>query len=136
MLQAAGYEVDEVDPPLVSETLQCFDDIVTAEMADTLGPLLPKFPDGMMNASVRFMQERAVPVTLGSYMAALRQRDHLVRQWQNFMQTYPVILLPPCLSVSMPVRPAETADLNVRELYQQLPALRMAPLLGFPAARR
>ena len=133
MLQAAGYEVDEVDPPLVSETLQCFDDIVTAEMADTLGPLLPKFPDGMMNASVRFMQERAMPVTLGSYMAALRQRDHLVRQWQHFMQTYPVILLPPCLSVSMPVRPAETADLNVRELYQQLPALRMAPLLGFPA---
>lgn len=80
----------------------------------------PKFPDGMMNASVRFMQERAMPVTLGSYMAALRQRDHLVRQWQHFMQTYPVILLPPCLSVSMPVRPAETADLNVRELYQQL----------------
>lgn len=133
ILQAAGYEVDEVDPPLVTETLQCFDDIVTAELADTLGPLLPKFPDVMMNATMRFIQERAMPVTLSSYMAALRQRDHLVRQWQHFMQTYPVMLLPPCLSASIPVRPVETADLNVREYYNQLPALRVAPLLGFPA---
>ena len=70
--------------------------IVGTELTRSLGPLLDRFVDPHLAAFVHTFQRLTADVTLDSYMAALRERDHIIRQWQLWMQTYPLVVLPPC----------------------------------------
>ena len=131
-LAAAGYEVEEVEPPLIDSALELFDCIVGTEVSHSLRPLLGKFIDPLMAALVNGMAERTAAVTVDAYMAALRERDEVIRRWQLFMQERPLVVLPPCTEPSLP-RHGEDLDHAVFDTYRKLRSLRLSPLLGFPA---
>lgn len=133
-LAAAGYTVEEVEPPAVEDALAAFEMIVGTEVSRLLMPLLDRFVDPLMEALVRGVAQRTADVSLDDYMAALRERDHIIRQWQLWMQTYPLVVLPSCTEPSQPVFPAaDELGAAVFDTYERLRSLRLAPLLGFPA---
>jgi amidase len=131
ILAAAGYEVEEVAPPPVDEVLAGVDAIVSSELVTNLRPLLGKFVDPYMAATLNLMANSTVD--LERYMAALRERDHLIRKWQLFMETYPLVVMPGSTSPDVPVLTIDNADSLIRSTYRCLSHLRLSPLLGFPA---
>ena len=72
-------------------------------------------------------------VDLERYMAALRERDHVIRKWQLFMETYPLVVMPGSTSPDMPVLTLDNADSLIPATFRCLSHLRLSPLLGFPA---
>lgn len=132
-LNAAGYLVEEVAPPLIEETLELFDIIVGRELTLKLGPLLGKFVDPLLAAGLNVLARKTAHIEVEAYIAALRQRDHVIRQWQLFMQTYPLIVMPPCSVPSIPVFPEKGLEDAVETTLGCLSYARLSPVLGFPA---
>jgi len=131
LLSAAGYLVEEVNPPPVDEVLEVFDAIVSTELVNKLRPLLGKFVDPFVAGSLNAMATSTVD--LERYMAALRERDHLIRKWQLFMETYPLVIMPSSTSPDVPVLTIDNVDNLIRSTFRCLSHLRLSPLLGFPA---
>ena len=131
ILAAAGYVVEEVAPPPVEEVIELFDAIVWTELVNKLQPVLGKFVDPYMAGSLKMAA--TCTVDLERYMAALRERDHVIRKWQLFMETYPLVVMAGSTSPDVPVLTIDNADNLIRSTARCLSHLRLAPLLGFPA---
>lgn len=130
-LAAAGYAVEEVETPPIDAVLEVFDAIVFTELVAKLQPLLGRFADPYMAGFINAFAPRVVD--LERYMAALRERDHLIRQWQAFMAQYPIVVLPGSTEPALPRLTLENIEQMVPRAFGCLSHLRVAPLLGFPA---
>ena len=130
-LAAAGYAVEETETPSIDSVLELFDAIVSTELFHKLQPLLGKFIDPYMACSINSFATSAVD--LERYMAALRERDHVIRQWQLFMEKYPLIVMPSCTQPDLPVMTRDNVESVASHAFQCLSHLRIAPVLGFPA---
>lgn len=131
ILAAAGYVVEELATPSADEVLELFDAIVWTELVNKLQPLLGKFVDPYMAGSLNMAANSTVD--LARYLAALRERDHVIRKWQLFMETYPLVVMAGSTSPDVPVLTIDNVDSLIRSTARCLSHLRLAPLLGFPA---
>jgi amidase len=132
-LAAAGYEVEEVEPPMVFESYLAWAELMWTGLASRRESLAAQMgPDGQ-----RFLQLTNVeypPATLES-MALMHETRYRVEQaWRQFMTTYPLVVGPvwtqPPFEHGYDIIDADTA-LKVMELFRfVLPA----NLMGLPAA--
>jgi amidase len=69
---------------------------------------------------------------LARYQKALREREVLLTQWQVFLDSYPIVLMPSCTELSLP---AEIDVQGIDAVRRMLHALRYQlalPVLGLP----
>ena len=132
-LERAGYEVEEVSPPLLVESYIAWSELM---MADThiLRPLLETVmgPEGLRFIDLTNSQFPA-PTTESIFNSHLL-RDRVAKAWQAFLFEYPLIVGPtwtqPPFHLGFDIKDAESAN-AVLELFRfVLPA----NLLGLPAA--
>jgi amidase len=132
-LERAGYEVEEVSPPLLVESYIAWSELM---MADThiLRPLLETVmgPEGLRFIDLTNSQFPA-PTTESVFNSHLL-RDRVAKAWQAFLFDYPLIVGPtwtqPPFHLGFDIQDAESAN-AVLELFRfVLPA----NLLGLPAA--
>jgi amidase len=70
---------------------------------------------------------------LAKYQAALRLREVLLMKWQVFMDTHPLILLPSCGELSIPVGMDTQGRDAVARMLQALKYQLAIPVLGLPS---
>lgn len=129
VLADAGYELHEIEPPMLAEAATTWGDLVAAETA-LLWPLLEMI---MCESGAQFV--RAAMAHLGSrdqeaQMAAWMTRLAVGRVWSAFQDEYPLILAP--ISTLRPW----AADWDVDHVAEALHAMRMVVpvnVLGLPA---
>jgi amidase len=131
-LAAAGYQVGEVAPPDLARVAALWHPIGLSDLNLSLRPLLKDAGDPGIERFIETWWALHGGADLPTYLAALAERDTLVREWNLFMETYPVIVMPSCPEVALPVN-VDIAD--AAGTARMLEALRFQfglPVLGLP----
>ncbi|WP_219417334.1 amidase [Pseudonocardia nigra] len=136
-LRSAGYEVDEIELPLLAEAYRLWY-LLAVEEIRQIKPML----DSLGGKSLQIALEGTFACaedwwgpapTLADFIAGYARRNSLIVQLATFMEEYPLVLLP----VSAEQAFEQDADLAGVERARRLAAAQWSqmaiPLLGFPA---
>ncbi len=93
-LRAAGWTVEEVDGPPMRAAAAINACLWMAEMQFGAADMVAREAEADAQFVFARMSEDAGAVGFGTLMQALQARAGLVRQWQRFLEEYPVVLCP------------------------------------------
>ena len=131
-LEAAGYQVEEVAPPQLARVAELWHPIGLSDLNLSLRPLLADAGDPGIERFINAWWELKGGADLPTYLAALAERDTLLRAWGLFMETYPVIVLPSCSEVALPVNVDIEDDAGAARMLDALRLQLVLPVLGLP----
>ena len=131
-LQRAGYIVEEVAPPGFDEAAALWNRIAGTDVLPGLAPAMAQHGDDDAKVSLAGWQSVAPPLDLAGYIAALAERDWLVRRWLTFLETYPLVLMPSSCDLAFPVGHDATPGGKAAVMAAN-PQQIAIPLLGLPA---
>ncbi|HEX2593452.1 MAG TPA: amidase [Rhizomicrobium sp.] len=131
-LEEAGYTVDEATPPSMERLVPLWGDIAMCEFGFTLSPLASKIGDDGMAAAFGAFTELMGHNDAQRFLAAMRERDTILRKWSEFLSTYDVVILPALgarsLAVGCDVQGADAMKDVMHKFRFQLGL----PVLGLP----
>jgi amidase len=132
-LEEAGYEVEEIDPPLVLESYLAWTELMMTSL-QVINPLLTML---LGEGGQRFLELATVefpPATPESMALMHESRYKVEKAWRQFMTTYPLIVGPvwtqPPFAHGYDIIDRDTA-MKVVELFR---FIMPANLMGLPAA--
>jgi amidase len=132
-LEAAGYEVEEIEPPMVFESYLAWSELMMTSLA-VARPLLAAV---LGTDAQRFLELTTIefpPATPQSMALMHESRYRVEKAWREFMTTYPLIVGPvwtqPPFEHGYDIIDGETA-MKVVELFR---FIMPANLMGLPAA--
>jgi len=134
-LAEAGWTVEEVATPPIRPAALIDEMLWIADPYAAPFAAAAKEGDPGANAVLAAMRSvwKTEDVTLADFTAALARRNTLVRAWMQFLEGYPVALLP--VSATLPFR--DGADLEGAEAFARLCEAQLVqiglPALGLPA---
>ena len=131
-LMAEGWSVEEVESPQFREPAALNAQLWMAEMRRSAIPLFEKENEAASMFIFKHMTDRSAPIDAHGLLDALQSRSALLREWQLFLQKYPVLLCP--ISAELPF--ADQADLQSNEAFEAIMEAQLTqlglPLLGLP----
>lgn len=132
-LRAAGWQVDERPCPPMRRCARINEELWMADTQFGAQALIEKEADDHAQFVFRMMSESAGHVDLDILMKALQSRAEVVREWEVFMQDYPVVLTP--VSGTLPF--AQQQDVSSDEAFTRIMEAQLTqralPVLGCPA---
>jgi amidase len=132
-LEAAGYAVEEVDPPQVREALDLWSSLVMTEIAAGFSELLGQIGSADANKFLGLALEARPPLDSMGYVLGLANRNGIARAWSEFQARYPIILGPVNTRAPFKVgKDLESAE-AVEEIIQSMALVVPLNLLGLPA---
>jgi amidase len=93
-LAAAGYAVEEVEPPPITEPARAWFSVAIAEMKVLLFPLARQHGSRTIQDIFDWYERMADAVDAPGYMLGLAERTRMTRQWSVFLEEYPLVLTP------------------------------------------
>jgi len=93
-LEAAGYAVEEVNPPRLERAFEVWATLVTADIRATLLPVAERHADADALRSLALWMELFPPVDAATYLTTLGERAGHLRAWQRFLDDHPLIVGP------------------------------------------
>ncbi len=131
-LTAAGYQVEEVEPPPIKEAADAWFSVAILEIKLTLDPLAREVGSRTIQDVFDAFYEMSDMVDLDGYFSGIAERTRLVRDWNRFLAEYPLVLTP------FLMRP--TCDYDYDETHEGVKDLFGAAIysfglnyIGFPA---
>ena len=131
-LAAAGYQVEEVVPPHLARVAELWHPIGLSDLNLSLRPLLRDAGDPGIERFINAWWELKGGADLPTYLASLAERDTLLRAWTLFMETYPVIVMPSCSEVALPVNIDIQDTAGAARMLDALRFQLVLPVLGLP----
>jgi Asp-tRNA(Asn)/Glu-tRNA(Gln) amidotransferase A subunit family amidase len=132
-LSQAGYAVEAVEPPDMAEAARLWQLIVDNEARIAMGPLIEKLGDPAIRTAFAAMTRNTPVLDTAAYFRALARRTALIRNWNAFLERYPLVLGPlsaePPFTQGLDVQSPASMD---RIISAQGPQFAV-PLLGLPA---
>ena len=134
-LADAGYEVEDVEVPDITETFQVWVDLISTEIATLQLEQYHEMGSPPFHEALDGILSMARMLDAKEYMQAVAYRSRLIRRWLEVLEAYPVILAP----VSVQPTPAFDADLvsveAVNRIFRNDLRFNMAvSALGVPVA--
>ncbi|MEZ5417351.1 MAG: amidase [Vicinamibacterales bacterium] len=132
-LAEAGYEIVDTPTPGFARASELWYGMQMPEIREFLWPSIAQHGDAGIQRAMGLMLE-AFPADGGApYMRALAERARVVRDWQRFFETVPLVLAPVCTE---PVYPRgfdlESVE-RTRLMWRECTTLTAVPVLGVPA---
>lgn len=131
-LEAAGWEVHEVDCPPFREPARLDILLWLAEMRRGGGEMVAREDDPDANHVYRMLGEVVAPPDINDLLDTLQKRATFLREWQVFLTEYPVLICP--VSGELPFRnniDVESDDAFRRCYEAQLTQIGL-PFMGLP----
>lgn len=132
-LADAGYAVEEVEPPSLSEAQELWKLIGNDEARKFMWPAVEQFGDEGVRRSFGWMLADSPVLDHAAHLKAFAKRATLVRRWQLFLERYPLVLTPvsgePPFPWGLDVQDEATMKRVVRAQESQF----AVPVLGLPA---
>jgi amidase len=133
VLTAAGYIVEEIDPPVVPEAMDLWAWLVAADLREVHLPAIEELacPDVLTFLD---LFSNAIPeLDLKSYILALAERRSVARKWTQFAEQYQLILGPVSTIPPFPVGYDIAGQTEVRDIINSMGLTVTVNLLGLPA---
>ena len=130
-LAAAGWEVEEIEPPHFEESTQLWRQLVMDDAIRSTRPAVDRLGDAAVRAALHNYMAPVKPLDRDQTLESLARRFNIARDWAVFLDRYPVLLMPNSWQRQFPNdsdHAPETAEAMVRA---QSPLLSVA-LLGLP----
>jgi amidase len=131
-LEACGYRVEEAAPPRFTEAARLFFTLVKTEERSGSSQLIDEFGDDALRRARASTMATAESLSFEDYIAALARRTTILREWQIFMERYPLILMPVSWKLPAPVDLDQTGDAAVAEMIASFHPLLAISVLGLP----
>ncbi|MGE0540086.1 MAG: amidase [Dehalococcoidia bacterium] len=131
-LAAAGYQVEEIAPPDLARVAELWHPIGMSDLNLSLRPLLKDAGDPGIERFINAWWELKGGADLPGYLAALAERDTILRAWGLFMETHPVIVMPASGEVALPVNADVEDDAGAARMLDALRLQFVPPVLGLP----
>jgi amidase len=93
-LADAGYAVEEVEPPPITEPARAWFSVAIAEMKALLFPMGRQYGSQTVQAIFGYYEQMEPALDLAGYMAGIAERTRMTRAWSVFLDTYPLVLTP------------------------------------------
>jgi amidase len=93
-LDAAGYAVDEVEPPPITEPARAWFSVAIAEMKVLLFPVARQHGSPTIQEIFGWYEKMANAVDASGYMLGIAERTRMTRAWSVFLEQYPLVLTP------------------------------------------
>ena len=131
-LVAAGYAVEEIAPPGLDAVVDTWHHIGSTDVLALLAPQMEQHGDPDAQTSMRLWRQLMPPTDLAGVLGALARRDLLLWRWLEFMQRYPLVVLPTMGDLPPPHNLDTTREGQARVLDSIRVGL-ISPVLGVPA---
>ena len=138
-LEEAGYRVEEAIPPHFADAAELFWPLLLAEeraASQETGSLSTNAIAELGDESVRRARAstRAYAGSLdySEYIRGLATRTTVLREWQTFLESYPLILMPVSCHRPWPIDFDQGGDEQVRQMLEAHRTLVAISLLGLP----
>jgi amidase len=121
-LGEAGYAVEEVEPPPITEPARAWFAVAVAEMRVFLFPAAREHGSPTIQTIFGWYEQMVDVVDPAGYMLGVAERTRMTRAWSVFLEQYPLVLTPflmrPTFSWNYDARGfAETRDLFDAAIY-------------------
>jgi len=93
-LAGAGYAVEEIEPPPITEPARAWFSVAVAEMKVMLFPLARQHGSRTIQDIFDWYEQMASAVDAPGYMLGLAERTRMTRQWSVFLEERPLVLTP------------------------------------------
>ena len=93
-LSDAGYDVVTVEPPSIMEPARGWFTVLLTEIKATLGPLVDQYGSEDLRNIFGWYYDMGRILNLEEYRAGLADRTRMMRAWNIFLDTYPLVLTP------------------------------------------
>jgi amidase len=117
-LQAAGYGVEEVEPPHFEEASVLWQHLVFNDMRRGGQPAIEQIGDASVQAALRGYLEGVPDWDRDAYLNALTRRFSIARDWAVFLDKYPVLLLPNSWEKQFPIDDDTRSTARMGELLR------------------
>jgi len=131
-LAAAGYTVEEVEPPHFAEVSAMQFDLVMNDMRRAGAPFMQDKGDDALRTALSHYLVLTPEWSRDQYLEALTRRFNIARDWAVFLERYPILLMPNSWERQFPVDDDQTSpERTAQILLAQSPLLSTA-VLGLP----
>lgn len=131
-LAEAGYEIVDTPTPGFTRAAELWYGMQMPEIREFMWPAIAEHGDAGIRTAMGYMLD-AFPADPGPlYMRALAERARVVREWQRFFETVPLVLAPVC---TQPVytRGMDTTSVEATaRMWRECVTLTAVPVLGIP----
>ena len=90
----AGYAVERVETPSIMKPAQAWFDVLVSEIAHYLGPVARDHGSETIRTIFEHYQRVGKPVDPAGYREGIAERTTLTREWNVFLDRYPLMLCP------------------------------------------
>lgn len=131
-LEDAGCVVEEVVPPRLNEASELWLSLVTTEAASGLAETIESHGDAAIRKAFGSQRRLATTLDLAGYASGLAQRTGLLREWQQFFERYPLLLMPVSSRSPFTIDEDQLGDAQLRGIIDAQGPLTATALLGLP----
>jgi amidase len=131
-LQARGFIVEEMAPPHFAEAAAMWRTLVYADQQREGFPFVLQHGDAAARRNMELVLEAMPDVSRDQYLDALARRFVIARAWSEFLDRYPVLLMPVSFKRPVKVDTDLISAAGVEELISAQSALQTISMLGLP----
>jgi amidase len=133
-LEKAGYTVEEAEPPRFIEAAEMFWTLLMTEertFAPSQNPI-ELYGDTPAKRARASQMVFAGQYDFNQYILTLARRTTILREWQRFLDHYPLVLLPVSFQKPFPIDEDQKGDEPMRRLLRAQGPLIAISILGIP----
>jgi amidase len=132
ILEAAGYVVEEADPPGFAEAARDWDTLAHGEAMLFMRENFERYGDAGAQATFGFMTRHTLRADMEGLLRTLARRTTHQRAWAAFMAERPLLLCPVSGEPPFPQGLDASGQEGFDRVYRAQQALLATPLLGLP----
>ncbi|MGB0692164.1 MAG: amidase [Pseudomonadales bacterium] len=132
LLEAAGYEVEEIETPPVIEPARSWFSVAMLEIQKTLDVIVREHCSPTLQDIFDGLYKMSNIVDADGYMMGIADRSRMVRDWNLTLAEYPLVLTPFLMRPAYPSDFDETYE-GLKELFDSAIYSFGLNYLGFPA---
>lgn len=117
ILEAAGYEIEEIETPSINEAARAWLQVTNFEMKRTLEPVFKEHGSKIINQIFDGYYQLEQMVDAEGYLFGIAERTRMVREWNLLLADYPLVLTPYLMRPGYPSDFDETFQ-GVEDLFR------------------
>ncbi len=132
-LSNAGYDVVEAEPPTIMEPARGWFTVLLTELKATLGPIIEQHGTDEVRRIFGWYYEIGRILDFDEYRAGLADRTRMMRAWNVFLDTHPLVLTPFLMRPTYPWNYDAQGLMQTKDLFDSAIYSYGVNYLGLPA---